>query len=109
MIFSGLGLAATAGTVWGLFGFGVLGIAAAWSLSTLMYVWVNDGVAKADHPATFGLLHAVWSVSMITGSVLAGWFAEGLPGLPFLIAGLFNIASLFLISSYYSPRRVLAV
>ena len=49
IILAGLGLAATVNTVWGLFIFGVLGVAAAWSLSTLMYVWVADGVPKAEH------------------------------------------------------------
>lgn len=106
LIAAGLGLSLTAGTVWGLFGFGVLGIAAAWALATLQYVWVSDGVAKDDHPATFGLLHAVWSLSMITGSVLAGWFAAWLPGMPFLIAGLLNAGSLVLILAFY--RRVRA-
>jgi hypothetical protein len=105
MVIAGLGLAVSNGTVWGLFGFGVLGIAAAWSLSTMMYVWVNDGVAKTEHPATFGLLHAVWSISMITGSVLAGWFAVRLPGLPFLAGALLNVGALFLISAYYAAGR----
>jgi MFS family permease len=107
IIVSALGLAAFSGTVWGLFGFGVLAIASAWALATLMYMWVSDGVAKPDHPAAFGLLHAVWSLSMITGSVLAGAFAASLPGLPFLIAGLLNIGSLFLITFYYRYKEVL--
>jgi MFS transporter, AAHS family, 3-hydroxyphenylpropionic acid transporter len=106
MILAGLGLAASAGMVWGLFAFGVLGIAAAWSLATLMYVWVSDGVARADHPPTFGLLHAVWSLSMITGSVLGGWFVATLPGLPFLLAGLLNVGSLFLTVAYYRRNTV---
>jgi MFS family permease len=105
ILLSGLGLAVCAGTLWGLFVFGVLGIAAAWSLSTMMYIWVNDGVPKAEHPSTFGLLHAVWSLSMISGSVLGGWFVSAvpapIPGLPFLIAGLLNIGSFFLIFAYY--------
>jgi MFS family permease len=101
MILSGLGLAFFNRTVWGLFVFGVLGIAVAWSLSTLMMVWVNDGVEKSDQPSTFGLLHAVWSVSMITGSVIGGGLAGSLPGLPFLIAGSMNILSLLLIQRYY--------
>ena len=101
MILAGLGLAASAGTVWGLFVFGVLGVAAAWSLSTLMYVWVADGIPKAEHPSTFGLLHAVWSLSMITGSVLGGWFVHSMPGLPFLIAGLLNAGSFLLTFAYY--------
>jgi MFS transporter, ACDE family, multidrug resistance protein len=101
VILCGVGLSLSARTVWGLYLFGVLGIATAWSLATLMYVWINDGVPTSEHPATFGLLHAVWSLSMITGSVLGGWFVSTLPGLPFLLAGLLNIASLFLILAYY--------
>jgi MFS family permease len=101
IVLAGLGLAASAGTVWGLFVFGVLGIAAAWSLSALMYVWVADGIPKAEHPSTFGLLHAVWSLSMITGTVLGGWFVHSTPGLPFLIAGLLNVGSFFLTFAYY--------
>jgi MFS family permease len=106
IILSGLGLAVNAGNVWGLFLFGILGIAAAWSLSTLMYVWVNDSIPTVEHPSTFGLLHAVWSLSMITGAVLGGWFSASLPGLPFLIAGLFNAGSFFLTITYYNCSSV---
>ena len=106
LIFSGLGLAANVGKVEGIFAFGVLGIAAAWSLSTLMYIWVNDGVPKADHPSTFGLLHAGWSLSMITGSVLSGWFVSTLPGMTFLFGGLLNTISLLLTFAYYNRKAM---
>ena len=102
VIISGLGLAATSGTVWGLFVFGVAGVAAAWSLSALMYVWVSDGVPKAEHASSFGLLHAVWSLSMIAGALLGGWLARSAPGLPFLIVGLVNVASVFLTLVFYT-------
>ena len=101
VILAGIGLAITANTVWGLFVFGVLGVAAAWSLSTLMYVWVADGVSKPEHASSFGLLHAVWSLSMITGSLLGGLLVRTFPGLPFLVAGLLNVGSLFLVLAYY--------
>ena len=101
IVLAGLGLAASANTLWGLFVFGVLGTAAAWSLSTLMYVWVSDGISKPEHPSTFGLLHAVWNLSMISGSVLGGWFVHVAPGLPFLIAGLLNLGSFALTFAYY--------
>jgi MFS family permease len=101
VILSGLGLAITAGTVWGLFLFGVLGVAAAWSLSTLMYVWVGDGVAKPDHASAFGLLHAVWSLSMITASLVGGWLVRSAAGLPFLVAALLNTGAIFLALAYY--------
>ena len=84
-----------------LFLLGVVGIAAAWSLSTLMYVWVADGLPKAEHPATFGLLHAVWSLCMIGGSLVGGWLVRWQPGLPFLLMGLLNLGACFLIIIYY--------
>ena len=79
----------------------LLGIAAAWALATLMYVWVADGVPKADQPTIFGLLHAVWSLSMIAGSMLGGWFVQSIPGLPFLLVGVLNVAAFFLTAAYY--------
>ena len=105
---AGCGLFFGAGRVETLFGFGVIGIAAAWSLSTLMYVWVADGLPKEDHPATFGLLHAVWSLCMIGGSLLGGWLVRLMPGLPFLIGGLLNVGACFLVVSYYRQRPAVA-
>jgi MFS transporter, DHA1 family, inner membrane transport protein len=104
LVTAGLGLALTANVVAGVFVFGVAGVAAAWSLSTLMYVWVADGVEKPGRPAAFGLLHAVWCLSMIAGSVIGGWLARGASGLPFLVAGLLNLLSPLLVLAYY--RRV---
>jgi DHA1 family inner membrane transport protein len=101
IIVSGLGLFLGAGSVEGLFIFGVLGIAAAWSLSTLMYVWVADGIPRDEHPSTFGLLHAVWSLCMIGGSMLGGWLVRLAPGLPFLVLGLINIGACALTIFYY--------
>jgi len=106
LIVSGLGLFLGAGSVQGLFIFGVLGIAAAWSLSTLMYIWVADGIPRDEHPATFGLLHAVWSLCMIGGSVLGGWLVRLAPGLPFLVLGLINIGACFLTVFYYRHKAV---
>lgn len=101
---AGCGLFFGAGRVATLFAFGVLGIAAAWSLSTLMYVWVADGLPKDEHPATFGLLHAVWSLCMIGGSLIGGWLVRLAPGLPFLFGGLINIGACFLIIRYYQRQ-----
>jgi MFS family permease len=102
VIVAGVGLAITVNTVWGLFVFGVLGVAAAWSLSTLMYIWVKDGVAPTEHASSYGLLHAVWSLSMITGSLLGGSLVRAFPGLPFLIASLLNVGSILLALAYYA-------
>lgn len=104
IILSGCGLFFGVGHVAGLFSFGVLGIAAAWALSTLMYVWVADGLPKDEHPATFGLLHAVWSLCMIGGSLLGGWLVRLVPGLPFLLAGLLNSVACLLVIVYYRRK-----
>lgn len=101
LIVSGLGLAVGAESVTLLFVFGILGIAAAWALSTLMYVLVDDGIANEGHPATFGWLHAVWSFSMVAGTLLSGWLVRIGPGWPFLVAGLANVGSLVLVMAYY--------
>lgn len=101
LIVSGIGLFLGATRVEWLFSFGVLGIAAAWSLSTLMYVWVADGVPREEHAATFGLLHAVWSLCMIGGSLVGGWLVRWIPGLPFLVLGLINVGACFLTIVYY--------
>lgn len=106
LILAGLGLAVSARTLPGLFGFGVLGIASAWALATLMFIWVNDGVPKSEHPSTFGLLHAVWNLSMISGTILGGGFVATRPGLPFFIGGLLNIGSLFMTHAYYNRQSV---
>lgn len=106
IIVAGLGLFWGVGQIEVLFGFGVLGIAAAWALSTLMYLWVADGLPKAEHPATFGLLHAVWSFCMIGGSLLGGWLVRLTPGLPFLLVGLVNGVACMLIIVYYRRQAV---
>ncbi|MCE7982002.1 MAG: MFS transporter [Caldilinea sp. CFX5] len=101
IIVVGCGLFFGAGRVETLFFFGVLGIAAAWSLSTLMYVWVADGLPREEHPATFGLLHAVWSLCMIGGSLIGGWLVRLTPGLPFLVGALLNVGACLLVVLYY--------
>jgi len=67
----------------------------------MMYVWVTDGIPRTEHPAMFGLLHAVWSLSMVTGSMLGGWLVMATPGLPFLLGGLLNAGAMLLAVAYY--------
>jgi MFS family permease len=106
LVTGGLGLAFFARQPATLFAFGVLAVAAAWSLSTLMFVWVSDGLAKSEHPAALGLLHSVWSLSMIAGSLLAGSLVRVGTGLPFLLGALLNVACPLLALTYY--RRLAA-
>jgi MFS family permease len=80
---------------------GVLSIAAAWALSTMLFVWVADRVPQADHAPLFGLLYAVWSVSMVIGSLAGGWLIEMHPGLPFGVLGLSNTLGIIIIIQFY--------
>jgi MFS family permease len=102
LIASALGLAATANQLWGVFLFGVLGLAAAWSLATLLFCLVSDGVPRAEHGRAFGLLHATWSVAMIAGSLLGGALTRVAPGLPFLAAGLLNVGSVAVAMAFFA-------
>jgi MFS family permease len=106
LILSGLCLFLGVGSLQATFIFGVLGISAAWSLSTLMYVWVSDGIPKDNHPSTFGLLHAVWSLCMIGGAMLGGWLVRFTPGLPFLVLGLSLSLACYLATIYYRDQTV---
>ena len=102
LIVAALGLALFADDLWGVFGFGVLGIAAAWALATLFFVLVADGVPRTEHGRAFGLLHAVWSIAMIVGALLGGALTRLTPGLPFLVAALLNGLSLLLVTAFFA-------
>jgi MFS family permease len=101
LLFTGIGLSLSTTSAIGLFVFGVIGIAAAWGLSTMLFMWVSDGIAKEQHASAFGLLHAVWSISMVGGSLLGGQLVDLYPSLPFVLLGLLNLGGFFFASSYY--------
>jgi MFS family permease len=105
LILSALGLALFARNLWGLFVFGVMGNAAAWALAALMFVLVSDGVARPEHGRVFGLLHASWSIAMITGSLLGGALVRVGVGIPFLAGGLLNLGSIILVLHYLARLR----
>ncbi len=105
LIVAALGLAATAGQLWGIFFFGILGLAVAWALAALLFCLVSDGVPRAEHGRAFGLLHATWSVAMMSGSMLGGTLTRVAVGLPFLIAGLLNIGSVAVALAFFAHLR----
>ena len=102
LIVAALGLALFARQLWGVFMFGIIGIAAAWALASLLFVLVSDGVPRTEHGRTFGLLHAVWSIAMIVGALLGGMLTRMTPGLPFLVAGLLNGFSIMLTLAFFT-------
>ena len=102
LIVAALGLAIFSNQLWGVITFGILGAAAAWSLASLLFTLVSDGVPRAEHGRAFGLLHATWSVAMICGALLGGALTRLSPGLPFAIAGLLNIGSIGLVLAFFA-------
>lgn len=101
VVVCGVAIFVAADQMWVLFVAGVLSIAAAWALSTMLFVWVADRVPQADHAPLFGLLYAVWSVSMVIGSLSGGWLIEIHPGLPFGVLGVSNILGIIMIMQFY--------
>ena len=99
--FSALGLAVFAEQLWGVFLFGVLGNAVAWSLATLFFCLISDGVPRHEHGRAFGLLHATWSIAMISGALLGGALTHFAAGLPFLAASLLNSLSILLVLAFF--------
>jgi MFS family permease len=105
MVGGSLFLALAHTTVVGLFVGGVISIAAAWALATLMFIWVADGVPQRDHATLFGLLIAVWSISMIIGSLTAGRLVEIAPASPFVVVGVINAVALLVGWRYYAGMQ----
>ena len=105
MVGGSLFLALAHTTVVGLFVGGVISIAAAWALATLMFIWVADGVPQRDHATLFGLLIAVWSISMIIGSLTAGRLVEIAPASPFVVVGVINALALLVGWRYYAGLK----
>ena len=98
---TGLLLSVFSGQVWGVFLFGLLGVTTVWSIATFLVVWVIDGVPAPQRASVFGLLHSVWSLSTIVGSLLAGGLAHVMAGLPFALAACICCGAIFLTRAYY--------
>ena len=58
--------------VWGLYIFEALGLGAAWVLSTLLPGLVTAAAEPEIHGRVFGLLHLLWTLAMILGTLLGG-------------------------------------
>jgi DHA1 family multidrug resistance protein-like MFS transporter len=95
----GQGMFAT--QLWSYYVFGVLGIAAAWSLATLLPILVSESTAIEERGRVLGALHVLWNLAMIGGSMLGGALLEIAVGLPFAVVALLNIAAIALSVSFF--------
>ena len=89
-----------------LFIFGIISNAAAWALSSLMYLWVADFVVPSRHPLLLGWLHATWSICMVVGSLLGGWLIVYYQGLPFLMTGLLCLVPIWFTWKLYRGNTI---
>jgi predicted MFS family arabinose efflux permease len=94
--------------LWGVFAFGTIGAAAAWSLSTLLPLWTARVASPDERGRVLGWVHLWWNAAMIAGSVLGGALFERSAGLPFLIAGGLNLLAVGCSFLFFARTPVVA-
>ena len=68
--------AASADSIWGLWVFGIMLTASAWSLSTTMPALMNTMSSVHERGRIVGAAHVAWALGMATGRFGAGWLLE---------------------------------
>lgn len=90
---SALGLALTGHTLWGLYTFGIIAAASAWSVSTTMPGLIQIIAEEGEKGRVVGAAHLAWSLGMLSGSLGAGKLIEWGPIWPFGIGFIFCLGS----------------
>ena len=83
---SALGLALYSHSIIGIYVFGTLAAASAWSLSTTMPGLIQVVAKPGEQGRLVGLAHFVWSAGMLTGSLGGGHLIDVNAPLPFAIS-----------------------
>ena len=91
---SALGLALTAHTLVGIYVFGILATASAWSLSTTMPGLIQLIAREDEKGRVVGAAHLAWSLGMLSGSLGGGKLINWGPIWPFGISVLFCLGAL---------------
>ena len=91
---SALGLALTAHTLVGIYAFGILATASAWSLSTTMPGLIQLIAREDEKGRIVGAAHLAWSLGMLSGSLGGGKLIDWGPVWPFGISVLFCLGAL---------------
>lgn len=84
-------LAVAVGSLPALFAVGVVGTSAAWSLSGAIPPLIHATAPPDQAGQVIGLLHFLWSLAMLSGTLLAGWLVVAHPALPFGVVALLNL------------------
>ena len=101
VVVAALGLSFFAGQLWGLYIFGVLGGAAAWSLSTLTLVLVSRTTRADQQGRVLGALILLWNVAMVISAMIGGALVDVRAGLPFAIAVVLNLGAIAIARSFF--------
>jgi MFS family permease len=95
----------TAQSIWGLYIFGILGISAAWALSTLLPGMMTTVAEPEIRGRVFGMLHVVWASGITFGTLLGGNLLEIDMRLPFIVVGILNIIALGLTVPFFKMAK----
>jgi MFS family permease len=82
---SALGLALWYDSVTGLYIWGIIAAASAWSLSTTMPGLIQLIAREEEKGKLVGTAHFVWSAGMLIGNLGGGWLVDFRPEMPFFI------------------------
>jgi MFS family permease len=82
---SAIGLALWYDSVTGLYVWGIIAAASAWSLSTTMPGLIQLIARDEEKGKLVGTAHFVWSAGMLIGNLGGGWLVDFRPELPFFI------------------------
>jgi MFS family permease len=93
---SALGAGLFVGSFIGLYVFGVIGAASAWSLSTTMPGLMNDIAGEEEKGRVVGAAHLAWSLGMTCGNLGGGGLVDLYPPLPFYVVTGFCAVSFLL-------------
>ena len=74
-----------------LFATGIAGTAVAWSLSGTSLPLIRAAASDDEVGQVVGLLHLLWSLAMLGGTLVAGWLVVLSPALPFWTVTLLSL------------------
>ena len=100
-----VGVGALAQSLWGVFAFGSLSLAAAWSLSTLLPSLVAEVTAPEERGRVLGWVHLWWTLAMSIGALAGGAMFEVAAGLPFGVSAVLNVIATALVFVFYRMVR----
>ena len=109
LIISIFGTAVFSSRLWGILAFAILGITAAWSLSTLMPSLVARAATIQERGRVLGWVHLWWNLGMILGSMAGGAAYTRGAGVPFFIAGFANLCAIVLAFLFFRMAPVVEV